>query len=60
MNLSNNKKLYYIFYGASLLLGWLASKYSEKEAQRQLEEEVNNAIVNACIKVGILEIDTEE
>lgn len=58
--MSKDKKIYYILYGASLLLGFLASKYAERDAQRELEAKVNNSIIQACVQVGILEVEQEK
>lgn len=47
----------HILLGASLILSFIADKMAEKEAQKDLEEKVNAAIVQACLKVGMLELD---
>ena len=49
----------YILIVASAVLSFIAGKMEEKEEQKLLEAKVNQAIINACVKVGMLEIDKE-
>ena len=45
----------YILIAASGILSFIASKMEEKEQQKLLEAKVDRAIIDACIKVGMLE-----
>lgn len=49
----------YILIAVSGILSFIASKMEEKEQQKLLEAKVNQAIIDACVKVGMLEIDKE-
>ena len=57
MKISKTRMLHYIIGGASLVLGYISTKLAEKEAQEDLEQKVNAAIVQACVQVGMLEVD---
>jgi len=48
---------YYIFMGGSLILGFVASKIQEHNENEALKQKVDQAIINACVKVGMLEIE---
>ena len=50
-------KMYYILMGASVLLSIIASEIDEKVKEKELEKKVDTAIVQACVKVGMLEVD---
>jgi len=39
------------------VLTFIAGKMEEREQQKILEQKVNKAIVYACVKVGMLEVD---
>ena len=45
----------YILIVASAILSFIAGKMEEKEEQQLLEAKVNQAIIKACVKVGMLE-----
>ena len=45
----------YILIAVSGILSFITSKMEEKEQQELLEAKVDRAIIDACIKVGMLE-----
>ena len=45
----------YILVVAAAVLSFIAGKMEEKEEQELLEAKVNKAIIDACVKVGMLE-----
>lgn len=47
----------YILVVAAAVLSFIAGKMEEKEEQKLLEAKVNQAIIDACVKVGMLEVD---
>ena len=49
----------YILVVAAAILSFIAGKMEEKEEQRLLEAKINQAIIDACVKVGMLEINKE-
>lgn len=49
----------YILVVAAAVLSFIAGKIEEKEEKQLLEAKVNQAIIDACVKVGMLEIDKE-
>lgn len=49
----------YILVATAAVLSFIAGKMEEREQQKILEDKVNKAIIDACVKVGMLEIDKE-
>lgn len=49
----------YILVVAAAVLSFIAGKMEEREERQLLEAKVNQAIIDACVKVGMLEIDKE-
>lgn len=49
----------YILIGVSAILSLIATKIGEKEEEKNLQEKVDAAIIDACIKVGMLEVNEE-
>ena len=47
----------YILIATATVLTFIAGKMEEREQQKILEQKVNKAIVDACVKVGMLEVD---